>query len=169
MKKETIFSKDPQSKKLTVVRAFDAPLDLVWQAWTDSEILDQWWAPKPYRAETKTTDFREGGLWFYSMVGPKGDRHWCRVEFKIIEPSKSITYTSILCDEKGNKSPDIPVMNWSNEFSQSGESTTVRVEITFEKDGDMDIIIKMGFQEGFTAGLSNLDHFLSRNSEPARS
>jgi uncharacterized protein YndB with AHSA1/START domain len=169
MKKETIFSKDPQSNSLTVVRAFDAPLDSVWQAWTDSEILDKWWAPKPYRAETKTMDFREGGLWFYSMVGPKGDRLWCRVDYKTIEPNKSITNTNMLCNEKGNKSPNFPIMNWRNEFNQSSGGTTVRIEITFEKEADMDIVIKMGFQEGFTAGLSNLDHYLSMNSEPARS
>jgi PhnB protein len=75
----------------------------------------------------------------------------------------------MLCDEKGNKSPNFPIMNWRNEFNQSSGGTTVRIEITFEKEADMDIVIKMGFQEGFTAGLSNLDHYLSMNSEPARS
>jgi uncharacterized protein YndB with AHSA1/START domain len=52
-KRETVFSKDLQNKKLTVVREFDAPLERVWEAWTKSEILDQWWAPKPYKTETK--------------------------------------------------------------------------------------------------------------------
>ncbi|HEX9509412.1 MAG TPA: SRPBCC domain-containing protein [Puia sp.] len=160
-KKETVFSKDSQNKKITVVREFDAPLELIWKAWTDPEILDQWWAPKPYRAETKTMDFREGGLWLYCMVGPKGDRSWCRVDYKTIVPNKSITSTDLFCDEEGNKNPDFPCMNWRKEFSQTGNGTTVRVEITFAKEADMAMIIKMGFQEGFTAGLSNLDHYLS--------
>jgi len=71
-KREAVFSKDLKTNKLTVIRSFDAPLELVWQAWTESEILDQWWAPKPYRAETKTMDFSEGGRWLYCMVGPTG-------------------------------------------------------------------------------------------------
>jgi PhnB protein len=160
-KRAAVFSKDLESKKLTVVRAFDAPLEQVWKAWTESKILDQWWAPKPYRAETKTMDFRAGGVWLYCMVGPKGDRSWCRVDYKIVEPYKSITSTARFCDEDGNENPDFPVMNWRKEFSQTGSNTTVTVEITFVKEADMEMIIKMGFQEGFTAGLNNLDQYLS--------
>jgi len=65
MKNEASFEKDLKNKRLTVSRAFNAPLELVWKAWTESEILDQWWAPKPYRAETKSMDFRKGGMWAY--------------------------------------------------------------------------------------------------------
>ncbi|MDP4252983.1 MAG: SRPBCC domain-containing protein, partial [Bacteroidota bacterium] len=90
-KNETVFSKDLPNNKLTVTRAFDAPPDIVWRAWTESEILDQWWAPKPYRTETKTMDFREGGFWLYCMVGPQGDRHWCRIDYVRIEQGKSMT------------------------------------------------------------------------------
>ncbi len=61
--KQTTISKDAANKKLIVVREFDAPLEEVWKAWTDSNILDKWWAPKPWKAKTKTMDFREGGLW----------------------------------------------------------------------------------------------------------
>lgn len=160
-KKEMVFSKDSQNKKITVVRAFDAPLEMVWKAWTDPEILDQWWAPKPWKAETKTMDFREGGRWLYCMLGPKGDRSWCRVDYNTIHPHKSITSTDIFCDEEGNRNEDFPSMDWRKEFSEADGGTTVRVEIIFAKEADMEMIVKMGFQEGFTAGLSNLDHYLS--------
>ncbi|SFF02382.1 PhnB protein [Chitinophaga sp. CF118] len=159
--REAVFTKDLQKRKLTVVRSFGAQLDHVWKAWTESEILDQWWAPKPYRAETKTMDFREGGFWLYCMVGPEGDRTWCRVDYKTIELLKTITSTDRFCDENGNENRDFPAMDWRKEFSQTGDDTTVKVEVTFAKDSDMETIIKMGFQEGFTAGLSNLDHYLS--------
>lgn len=52
-------------------------------------------------------------------------------------------------------------MDWKKEFDPIGDSTTVRVEISFTKETDMETIVKMGFQEGFTAGLNNLDHYLS--------
>ncbi|SRR5258708_17067662 len=159
-KNEAVFSKDLQNKKLTVVRAFDAPIKQVWNAWTKSEILDHWWAPKPYNAETKTMDFREGGQWIYCMVGPEGDRTWCRVDYKTIEPYRSITSVDMFCDENGNETLDFPRMNWKKEFSQTGSGTTVKVEITFAQTADMEMILKMGFQEGFTAGLGNLDHYL---------
>jgi uncharacterized protein YndB with AHSA1/START domain len=160
-KNEIVFSKDTANKKLTVVREFDSPLDLVWQAWTDSEILDQWWAPKPYKAETKTMDFREGGLWLYCMVGPEGNRHWCRVDYKKIDPPRSITSDSSFTDKDGNITRDLPGMGWSQAFSQTGSITTVRVVLSFTTEADLETIINMGFKEGFTAGLNNLDHYLS--------
>jgi PhnB protein len=160
-KKEAVFSKDLQNNRLTVVRAFDAPLELVWKAWTESEILDQWWAPKPYKAESKKMDFREGGVWLYCMVGPKGDRTWCRVDYKTIRSLVSITSTNVFCDEEGRLNPHFPVMHWEDEFRQTEGETTVRVEIVFDSAADMETIIMMGFQEGFTAGLGNLDHYLS--------
>ncbi|MES1160637.1 MAG: SRPBCC domain-containing protein [Bacteroidota bacterium] len=158
---ETVFSKDLQNKKLTVIRTFNAPLDLVWKAWTESEILDQWWAPKPYRAETKKMDFREGGYWLYCMVGPSNDHAWCRVDYITIQPKKTITSTDAFCDEQGKINQDFPVMDWRKEFTAKDNTTSVRVEVTFENEADMETIIKMGFQEGFTAGLSNLDLYLS--------
>jgi uncharacterized glyoxalase superfamily protein PhnB/uncharacterized protein YndB with AHSA1/START domain len=162
-RKETVFSKDMPNKKLTVVRAFDAPLEMVWRAWTESEILDQWWAPKPFRAETKKMDFRPGGYWLYCLAGPAPEniRAWCKIEYTSIVPRKTITSTDAFCDEQGNINPDMPSMYWKKEFSESNNETTVRVEITFTNQADLETIIKMGFQEGFTAGLGNLDHYLS--------
>jgi PhnB protein len=160
-KRETVFSKDLENKRLIVVRAFDAPLERVWQAWTESEILDQWWAPKPYKAETKTMDFKEGGFWLYCMVGPEDYRAWCIENYKTIETRKRITNSVAFCDEQGNQNTDFPVMNWDKGFKATGNDTTVNIEIIFDKEADMETIIKMGFQEGFTAGLDNLDDYLS--------
>jgi len=160
-----VFSKDVKNNMLTVVRTFDAPLDQVWKAWTQSELLDLWWAPKPYRAETKKMDFREGGYWLYAMIGPKGDTTLCKESFKTIVAKKSITNVVVFCDEAGNVNKDFPAMYWKKEFSQTGSETTVRVEIRFDTEADMETIIKMGFQEGFTAGLGNLDEYLSAQTK----
>ncbi|MDR3715132.1 MAG: SRPBCC domain-containing protein [Puia sp.] len=162
--KEAVFTKDPDNKKLTVVRAFDAPLTQVWEAWTTGEILDQWWAPKPYKAETKTMDFRKDGRWLYCMAGPQGDRHWCRVDYHTVEPHRLITSAAKFCDEAGNENKDFPTMYWRKEFSGTGDRTTVRIEITFDKTADMETIIKMGFQEGLTMGLGNLDQYLAAHT-----
>jgi uncharacterized protein YndB with AHSA1/START domain len=54
------FTLNKKSNIINVKREFAANLELVWNAWTDPEILDQWWAPKPYRTQTKSFDFRVG-------------------------------------------------------------------------------------------------------------
>jgi uncharacterized protein YndB with AHSA1/START domain len=160
---QTVFSKDFKSKRLTVERAFNAPLKSVWEAWTDSTKLDQWWAPKPYRAETKTMDFRVGGGWLYTMIGPKGDTTLCRVTYTTIEPLKSITSTSEFCDDAGLTNPDLPAMHWKIEFNHANALTTVKTGITFAKETDMQMIISMGFQEGYTMGLGNLEAYLKNS------
>ena len=160
--KQTTISKDAANKKLIVVREFDAPLGEVWKAWTDSSILDEWWAPKPWKAKTKSMDFREGGVWLYSMVGPDGSESFCRADFKTIVENKSFTADDAFCDENGNVTREIPGMHWKNEFSTTTEGTKVEVEITFDSEADMDTIISMGFEEGFTAAHGNLDELLQK-------
>ena len=160
MTKEAIFEKDIANKKMTVRRTFDANLPLVWDAWTKAEILDQWWAPKPFKAETKAMDFREGGFWHYCMVGPEGEQHWCRADYKTVDSKKSFSYIDAFCDENGTPT-DFPKMHWLNTFNEGDGETTVNINITFESEEAMDKIIAMGFKEGFTAGMDNLDEVLA--------
>jgi uncharacterized glyoxalase superfamily protein PhnB/uncharacterized protein YndB with AHSA1/START domain len=157
---QTVFSKDIQRRMLTVTRAFDASLEHVWAAWTQSEILDQWWAPDPYRAETKTMDFRPGGIWLYAMVSPQDERNWCMERYTSIETLRRITNSVSFCDEDGNVNTEFPTMHWNKEFSEAAGTTSVRVEITFDTEADLQTIIEAGLQEGFAAGMSNLDHYL---------
>ena len=110
------FSKDVQNKKVIVERYFDAPVEEVWKAWTESELLDRWWAPRPWRAQTKRMDFRVGGHWLYSMVGPDGVDTWARVDYTSVANNKSFTGVDSFCDENGNINKDFPSMNWKNEF-----------------------------------------------------
>lgn len=70
------FTVNKENNTIHIRREFDAGPELVWQAWTTAELLDQWWGPEPWKAETRTMDFREGGTWLYAMVGPEGERHW---------------------------------------------------------------------------------------------
>ena len=55
------FTVDKENNRIYVSREFNASLALLWDAWTQPEILDLWWAPKPYQNKTKSMDFREGG------------------------------------------------------------------------------------------------------------
>ena len=66
------FIVDKQTKTVSITKEFAAELSLVWDAYTRAELLDQWWAPKPYASRTKVMDFTVGGRRFYAMVGPDG-------------------------------------------------------------------------------------------------
>jgi uncharacterized protein YndB with AHSA1/START domain len=159
---ETRITRNPSGPKLIVTREFNAPLEKVWRAWTERSLLDQWWAPRPYKTETKNMEFTPGGRWLYSMVGPEGQRHWCKLDFEKIEAQKSYTGTDGFCDEDGNTVQDPPPMQWHVQFSATGNSTTVAVEITFNSEADLEKIVAMGFKEGFTMAHGNLDELLAQ-------
>lgn len=154
------FLVNKENKTVTVNREFAADLDLVWKAWTKPEILDQWWAPKPWKAETKKMDFRPGGYWHYAMVGPEGERHYARADYKSITAKKVFTAVDAFCDEAGVINRDLPQTNWETSFSERDGATMVDVKLSFDSAQDMDKMIEMGFQEGFTIALNGLDELL---------
>jgi len=154
------FVVDKENNKVRVTREFAAPLSKVWAAWTQSELLDQWWAPKPWKAKTKTMDFKEGGHWLYAMVGPEGEEHWCRADFKSVLPMKSFKGVDAFCDPQGKINTDFPIVYWYCNFSEAKNKTIVNIEIDFDSLADLEKYIEMGFKEGFTKALGNLDELL---------
>jgi len=160
-KNKTQFVKDLPGKKLTVTRHFDAPVAEVWRAWTESELLEQWWAPKPWRAETREMNFSVGGHWLYAMVGPNNEKHWGMMQYTAIDPVKSFSGNDVFCDEKGNLNKDLPATKWHNKFESDGSGTKVTVNSTFASTADFEKLIEMGFEQGFTLALENLDHYFN--------
>jgi uncharacterized protein YndB with AHSA1/START domain len=152
--------KDVPNKKITITRIFDAAPAEVWKAWTESELLDQWWAPKPWKAETKEMSFKDGGYWLYAMVGPDNTRHWARVDFSAINPKRSYEAIDTFCDENGIPSVGMPRMTWKNSFESTEGGTKLTVEISFEKEADIKQIMDMGFEQGFSSALDNLDELI---------
>jgi len=159
--KETIYAVDEAKKTVSVVREFDAAPEVVWKAWTQPELLDQWWAPKPWKAVTQSMDFREGGKWNYYMQGPDGSRHYCLVGYEKIVPKKSFSGLDAFCDENGNINNEFPSMHWNLDFNKSGNGTKVDVLISFKSLEDLNKIVEMGFKEGFAAAHQNLDELLA--------
>ncbi|NMH26773.1 SRPBCC family protein [Flavobacterium silvaticum] len=154
------FSVDKENKKIYVKREFAADLDRVWAAWTKPELLDQWWAPKPWKAKTKSLDFRDGGRWLYAMVSPEGEEHWSLADYSNIEDKKQFSNLNAFCDENGVITNGISRSQWTNTFTGNGDSTTVNIDITYETVEALEKMIEMGFKEGFTMGLGNLEALL---------
>ncbi len=155
------FVVDKENRRVKVVREFNAPLAKVWAAWTQKDLLDEWWAPKPWKTKTKTMDLKEGGNWLYSMVGPEGEEHFCRVDYKSVTPMKSFKGLDAFCDANGNINKELPASLWTCEFSEAGSKTTVTIEMECETLADLEKYIEMGFKEGFTMALGNLDELLT--------
>jgi len=156
------FTVNKENNTIHIKREFDANLALVWQAWTTAELLDQWWGPKPWRAETKTMDFREGGFWLYAMVGPEGEKHWSKASYIAIEKQKSFTQKDGFCDENGTMNPEFPQNLVENSFIQKENKVQVDMLLTFDTLADLETTIAMGFKEGMTIDFDQLDELLLR-------
>ena len=150
-----------ENHTISVKREFAATLPLVWKSFSTSEILDQWWAPKPWKAKTKKMDFSEGGQWLYAMVGPTGEEHWSFSKYITIKNEEEFTATDGFSDADGNLNNDMPQLKWKVNFSSLEKNSLVNIEITFNDLAQLESTIDMGFKEGFTMGLSNLDVYLA--------
>lgn len=146
---------------IQVQREFAADLELVWSAWTESDILDQWWAPKPYMTITKSLDFIEGGRWHYYMLSPQGEKHFCLFDYTVIRQKEYFSGIDAFCDENAVISNIKPRVNWSSSFKENESTTLVTIDLIFDTLEDLETIIQMGFKEGFTAGLENLDQYIA--------
>jgi uncharacterized protein YndB with AHSA1/START domain len=159
------FTVNKENNTINAKRAFAADLDLVWQAWTKPEILDQWWAPKPYITKTKFMDFNLDGHWLYAMISPQGETHWCRADYKHIEIHKSFSGLDAFCDESGIINETFPRSLWNNEFISDGENSMVNITIKYNSLSDLEKIIELGFKEGFTMALGNLDEYIQAHTK----
>lgn len=156
------FSVDKENKTITVKREYDAALPLVWNAYTRSEILDQWWAPKPWKAKTKSMDFSEGGRWLYAMVGPEGEEHWSIADYKNIKNQQSFSVVDAFSDAEGNINEDMPQSQWEVSFTAQGNTTLVEFLITYSDLAQLEATIQMGFKEGLSQAMEGLDELLTK-------
>lgn len=155
------FSVNQENKTIAIKREFAAELPLVWEAFTKSEILDQWWAPKPWKARTKSMDFREGGHWHYAMVGPEGEEHWALLNYSTIVVQKKFTGSDAFADAEGNVNTNLPQSQWKVTFTDKGQETLVEYNIAFDDLAQLEKTLEMGFKEGLSMAMEGLDELLA--------
>jgi uncharacterized protein YndB with AHSA1/START domain len=129
-------NKSAQSTKkrdLTITRTFDAPIELVWQAWTEPKHVMRWWGPAHFTSPMCKMDFREGGTTLVCMRAPKemgGQDMYSIWDYTKIVPMQRIEYIQNLADKDGNRI-DPAQVGMPPDFPQD-----VRTVITFKAAGD---------------------------------
>jgi uncharacterized protein YndB with AHSA1/START domain len=157
------FTVDKAAKTVFINKEFAAPLPLVWDAFTKQEILDQWWAPKPWSSKTKAMNFEVGGRRFYAMVSPEGMERWSVQKYTSITPKTNFKLLNAFADE--NENPELPGSDWDLTFSEQIGKTLVSVTIYNESLERMEKMIEMGFKEGFTMTMNSLEELLATLSQ----
>jgi uncharacterized protein YndB with AHSA1/START domain len=156
------FTVDKATATIYITREFAADLDLVWDAFTKAEILDQWMGPKPWRVQTKEMDFRVGGRWLYTMVSDENvaPTRYSLAEFIEIHPKSSFTTKNSFADENGNHADSgFTFSITKNSFKAGAEKTTVQIEKKMSSLAELEKFVAMGYKEGTAMGMKNLDEY----------
>lgn len=154
---KAIFTKDFHTKSITIEKTFNAKLERVWEYYTVGEKLAQWWGPETWPATSVSSDFSEGGHWHYYMQGPDGTRAHGYLDYVKIEPLKMFQAIDSFCSPEGVKDTNLPTTNWLATFQETDGKTKVTIVTTYASSEDMQKIVEMGFEEGFTSAMHNLD------------
>ena len=156
------FTVDKSEKSVYITREFNAELSLVWDAFTKPELLDQWVAPKPWLSKTKYMNFEVGGKRFYAMVNPEGLERWSIQEYTSISPKTNFKMYNSFADIDENS--ELPGSEWEYNFSEQNGITKVTIRIYNESLERLERMIAMGFKEGFTMSIDNLENLLEKLS-----
>lgn len=157
------FTVDKATKMVYMTREFAADLSLVWDAYTKQEILDQWWAPKPWLSRTKSMNFEVGGRRFYAMVSPEGQERWSVQKYISISPKINFKMLNAFADKDEN--PELPGSEWDFNFSEQNGLTKVSITIYNESLTRLEKMIEMGFKEGSIMTMQNLEELLEMLSQ----
>jgi uncharacterized protein YndB with AHSA1/START domain len=149
--------KDFKEKSVLVSREFNVSLEAVWRAFTERNLLEKWWAPLPWKAETKTMNFSVGGYWLYAMVSPEGEKHWGRTDYIAIEQHKSFDIKDSFCDAEGNIDSSLPVSHGQNVFTKTNNGILVEFKMIYRTEKDLQTIIEMGFEQGISICFDQLE------------
>src|ERR1700733_4326914 len=114
-------------RELVVSRLFDAPRELVWAAWVETDQRAQWWGPVGFSTSTQKFDLRVGGVWQQIMRGPDGTEYPNECVFTEIIPQRSVAY-----DLRGGRKGSPEVTHHSTwVFEREGNKTRLSIHMVF--------------------------------------
>lgn len=163
--------------KFFINRSFDAPIDVVFEMWTNPKHFPKWLPPTGAEMEFIKSDIRPGGSNFYCMTTQQGLKMYGRIEYVSIEKPKRLVYTQQFCDEHGNVSrhPMAPI--WPETmltvvtFAEEGPAQT-RVTVAWEPHGRATseeiktfADARSGMTQGWTGSFDKLEEYLSATQE----
>lgn len=152
---------------LTLERVFNAPRELVFQAFSEAEHLKQWWGPRGWSIPVCNVDFRPGGIWHYCMKcedEAQGDFYgmesWGKAIYKAIATNERIEYADYFSDSEGNVTADMPSADVILQFVEFEGKTKLINQGTYASADAMQQVLDMGMEQGITETWDRLEEHL---------
>jgi uncharacterized protein YndB with AHSA1/START domain len=158
----THVQKDTEARTMTITSRFDAPVDRVWQLWSDPRQLERWWGPPTWPATFVEHDLTPGGKVSYFMTGPKGERAPGWWQIRSIEAPRRLEFDDGFSRADGDRDPDMPVMVMRVSLAERrGGGTEMTIVTSFPTPEAMEQMLQMGMDEGMSAALGQIDAILA--------
>ncbi len=145
---------------VTLIAEFDAPIEKVWDLWSNPRKLERWWGPPTYPATFEKHDLVPGGEVTYFMTGPEGERHWGLWRITAVDPPTSLEFDSFFADADGTPIADMPVSRVSVRLSERDRGTRMEMRSQFESREDLEKWLSTGTREGQQQAIAQMDVLL---------
>jgi uncharacterized protein YndB with AHSA1/START domain len=148
----------PSGREVVFSRLIVAPVDLVWEIWSDVRHLHEWFGPAGFTTTTQEFAFAPGGVWRFTMHGPDGTDYPNRIVFQTIEPMTRIVYANSW------DLPDAPLdFTAVVTFAAEGEGTRLILHMTFANDAAMKTAVeRYGVLSGGTETFERIAEYVER-------
>lgn len=148
----------PSTKRLKIVRIFDASRARLFEMWSTPASLQMWSAPKGFTIPEARTDFREGGSWYAHMRSPEGEDHRVQGKYLEIVDGTRIVMTHAWLDERGNPGPETRV---TVIFEDCAGETYPKTKMTFLQEGFTSKASRDGHADGWSQCFDLLEAYLA--------
>jgi uncharacterized protein YndB with AHSA1/START domain len=156
----TSLDTDYDSLTITLIADFDAPIERVWDVWSDPRKLERWWGPPTDPATFETLDLTPGGEATYVMTGPgRATRGGWRVT--AVDPPTSLEFTDAFADQDGMRIADMPLITVRVRLTERDGGTRMEMDLTFESREDMEKLMSTGIVEGLRQAAGQIDGLLA--------
>jgi len=140
-----------KDRELFISRTFNAPVELVWEMFTDPEHIANWWGPDGFTNTIAEMNITPGGKWDFVMHGPDGTDYENKSIFKEIIKNKRLVFDHV----------SEPKITFTIEFIAQGEKTKLNWHMLFESAEQLiEVAKKNGAVEGLKQNIDKLELYL---------
>ncbi|CAN0626162.1 Polyketide cyclase [Burkholderia multivorans] len=146
------------SRDLVITRVLRAPRAALWRAWSEPELLKQWWCPKPWTTEVIAFDMQPGGAFHTLMKGPDGNSSDNPGSFLEVVPQSRLVFSSLLT---AGWRPAKPMLGFTAVITMEdeGEGSRYTARVMHQDEEARATHEKYGFFEGWNSVITQLDEF----------
>jgi uncharacterized protein YndB with AHSA1/START domain len=152
--------RDDDNLAITLIADFDAPIDQVWELWSDPRKLERWLGPPTHPANVERHELITGGEVTFFMTGPERDRSWGSWRVTAVDPPTFLEFTDAFADSDGTPIADMPISKVTVRLTERSGGTRMEIHSAFESRDDMEKWVSMGTVEGLQQAVGQMDALL---------